>query len=351
MEACTVMPAYSNMTNCMDICASFMLGLNDTAAEATNATVGCRTYHASVANSTTDALMKADHCWHAGPSGGKQCGTPCRAYCDMMKQSCNAAANNPFSDDAFCLSACSLYDIAGNASTVSGANLWCKIYHVTASFGGDKSHCTHASPSGAGLCGNRTENYCMIVNQTCTGTNALYTSMTSCMDFFNHLTTDGAVSDRGGDTRDCRIYHGIAAKALNDVSHCQHASHSGGNVCGTWCDVYCNLAISACGNNGTNMLYADPASCKTACAGIATAGKIGDANGDSIQCRIYHLGVASQSPANAVIHCPHAKVVSKDNTCGPAAAPTTTVGPSKTATGNAYAIVLSTLTLVGVLLF
>jgi hypothetical protein len=332
----------------MDICASFALGTANDSTEATTATVGCRTYHAGVALNTTDAVAKADHCWHAGPSGGKQCGSPCTAYCALMMQSCNATANQPFADTAMCMAACSLYDPAGNESTVSGANLWCKIYHATASFGGDKSHCTHASPSGAGLCGTRCENYCMISAKTCTGNNSIYADFATCNTTCStSIVTDGTVADRGGNTKDCRIYHAFAANATaNPAVHCPHASHSGGDVCGTWCTVYCDLAMLCTGNL---QLYTTPAACMSNCTSLKITGKVGDTSGDSIQCRIYHLGVAAQTPALATAHCPHGLPISA--VCGGAPTPTSTPTPTGTGTGNAYTIIFSSLMLAGIILF
>jgi len=328
---------YTDKPNCMAICAAFPIGtVNDTG----NNTIGCRLYHAGVANMST-GQDKLDHCFHASPSGGKVCGTPCQSYCSLMGFSCNATANNPFPDAAFCAAACANYDQGGDASTTAGPTVFCKIYHATVSIG-DKSHCEHAAPSGANLCGSRCEMYCGISNKTCTANNKIYNTYSDCMAFCEPMT-NGTVADRGNDTKDCRIYHAVAAH-LDPVLHCKHASASGGDLCGKWCDVYCNLAQSAC--TGANKLYDTPALCQTACNGIVKTGVPGATSGDSLQCRIYHLGVASQTAALATVHCPHAAVISKDGVCG-AAAPT-----SKTeTTGNAFAIVFSTLTLLGVLLF
>jgi len=345
MEACSTQPgAYTSTQNCMDICAAFPLGDADNSTAITDASIGCRVYHSNVALNQTDNSSIALHCWHAGPSGGNQCGTPCQAYCAMMNYSCSA--QYPFLNDAFCLSSCALYDPSGNVNTTSGANLWCKIYHVIASFGVDKSHCTHAAPSGSNVCGTVCENYCILSTKACFGGNTLYGDMNSCMAFCNGIPNNGTITDRAGDTKDCRVYHALFANATgNTTTHCPHASHSGGNVCGAWCDVYCDLASSAC--NGINQLYSSNSLCQTACQGISTNGRPGDTVGDSIQCRIYQLGIASQSASLALTNCGYAAVNSRNGVCG-SLAPTSKI----TETGNnAYTIILSTLMFVGALLF
>jgi len=45
----------------------------------------------------------------------------------------------------------------------------------------------------------------------------------------------------------------------------------------------------------------------THCNGFSTAGYPGDAAGNTVQCRIYHAGVAGLDiTTNAGVHCPHA---------------------------------------------
>jgi hypothetical protein len=57
---------------------------------------------------------------------------------------------------------------------------------------------------------------------------------------------------------------------------------------------------------GANAVY-DSATCMTKCTGIPTTGTANDAAGNTIQCRIYHLSMASTDP---VTHCPHGKTIS-----------------------------------------
>lgn len=72
----------------------------------------------------------------------------------------------------------------------------------------------------------------------------------------------------------------------------------------TACSSYCTDMAATC--TGDNAQYADDAACQSACAGFATTGTDGDASGDTLQCRVYHLGVAGTDAESATTHCPHA---------------------------------------------
>ncbi|MCA1663868.1 MAG: hypothetical protein LC659_06305 [Myxococcales bacterium] len=110
----------------------------------------------------------------------------------------------------------------------------------------------------------------------------------------------GTAADTGGNTIGCRLYHAGAAAAAPST-HCPHAGPTGGDVCGSWCDNYCQLMAKNC--TGSNAVY-DAATCMTKCATIPTNGNTNDTSGNTIQCRIYHLGVAATDPA---LHCAHSK--------------------------------------------
>lgn len=72
------------------------------------------------------------------------------------------------------------------------------------------------------------------------------------------------------------------------------------------CEEYCDQFIVKCGLVGEHpesSVYADRQECLTACDAMPTTGNTGDTSGDTVQCRFYHIGVASQ---NDTTHCPHA---------------------------------------------
>ena len=126
----------------------------------------------------------------------------------------------------------------------------------------------------------------------------------------------GANGDQAGNSIGCRIYH--TQRALESETdeerahHCGHAGMSGADTCGSWCENYCQMAMTIC--QGEDQIYEEYEDCTTACAELPDDGEIGDTVGDSVQCRIYHLGAAAES-GNTATHCPHASAESADNTC------------------------------------
>jgi len=274
----------------MKVCAAFPLGASD--LDSTGNTIGCRTYHANA--SATDPTT---HCPHAGPTGGNFCGTYCEAYCNMTA----AACTGQFADFNFCNKSCSLYSTTGKLGDTSGANLYCKLYHVQAALAGNATlHCPHSSAAGYDYCGSRCENYCHIIGQTCTGAHAQFSAPSECPVFCESIR-NGTVTDTAANSIECIIYHALAASVLNDpTTHCPHASPSGGNTCGSWCDVYCELVDRIC--VGTEKIFDNDTACHWQCPKYSNTATPGVDTGDSVQCRIYHLGEGHDDPAESCSH-------------------------------------------------
>lgn len=146
--------------------------------------------------------------------------------------------------------------------------------------------------------------YCTGIQTTCTGANVQYADEASCLAACstNNKWPDGTAGAVSGNSFACRSYH-LGAAASDANTHCIHAGPTGGGACGSLCENYCQLAMSNC--TGANEIYTDNAACMTACEGLTTLGDVGDTAGNTVQCRIYHLGVAGSSSANATTHCPH----------------------------------------------
>ncbi len=152
--------------------------------------------------------------------------------------------------------------------------------------------------------------YCDEVTMTCTGDNADYASRDECIQVCTGLgwAAGDAVSASGpasGDTIGCRTYHGGVPATADPATHCPHAGETGGNVCGTWCENYCGAAMAVC--TGGDAIYTSMDECMTACAAFDATGSIGDTSGDTVQCRLYHLGVGLRT-GDTGTHCPHAGV-------------------------------------------
>lgn len=70
------------------------------------------------------------------------------------------------------------------------------------------------------------------------------------------------------------------------------------------CADFCSLEEQKCGFSGANHQFASNAACMTSCALYATNGPDGTSTGNSIECRMTHLGFI-MTPADATTHCPH----------------------------------------------
>jgi hypothetical protein len=70
------------------------------------------------------------------------------------------------------------------------------------------------------------------------------------------------------------------------------------------CTEFCAAEDVTCGTADLKQ-YPDTATCMTDCAGYAL-GTAGDTTGNTLECRIYHVGAAAGSAAgSATLHCPH----------------------------------------------
>jgi hypothetical protein len=329
---------YDSMTTCMQVCASFPLGSPlDTGSNS----LGCRIYHAG-----TPAVTNATyHCPHASATGGGVCGSYCQAYCNMSLTYCTAASGTPGMGSAAletypdCASICSLYTTGSIGNDVSQNTLACRIYHVQAAIeSGDLSyHCPHSSPNGNGVCGTQCGAYCTQIIGACSAaplSTPQYTSESACMAYCtNDMQTNflGNWNDTAGDTVGCRVYHADNAQVTGLTAHCLHAGPSGDNVCGPWCTVYCDLVQQNC--LGANSQYASTSACMTACNGFSTSGNAGDTTGNTVQCRVYHAGVAGDPVAtNAATHCPHAGPTGGNQCIASASTTGSTTGSSSAST-------------------
>ena len=309
---------YADETECLAYCETYAQLPLGAATDMAGNTVGCRLYHATVAG-TSDIDAATIHCPHAGPSGGGVCGSWCDNYCFLEGQNC-AADNAIFETVDDCMTACGDYDETGAPGATDGDTVQCRIYHLGAAgnldAGGPDLHCPHGAVDGGGVCVGEPPlptcgDYCAAVVAACTGDDAQYASEAECLAYCGDWAQlpIGAAADTSGNTVGCRTYHaGVAAAGPDEAAlHCPHAGPSGGDTCGSWCEVYCQLAGTNCA--GGDALFADDAACATACAAYDASGEPGDVSGATVQCKIYHAGVAGTDlPDSAVQHCPHAGV-------------------------------------------
>jgi len=336
---------YANMTDCLAVCSNLPIGSD---GDDFGNSVGCRTTFANDASSTPAASCPA-----ASSHGGGVCGSYCEAYCTIGEGACTLANGWPLVGSpalmdqgiAGCVNICSIYPQGEIGNDFGNNTLACRLYHAQfAITSGLLVHCSHASPNGAGVCGTNTcDNYCQQMSVTCTGVNAQYPDLAACTSYCtNNLNAfPGQFNSTGDDTLGCRLYHNSAVPTLG-VVHCLHASPSGDDTCGSWCSVYCDLIQKNCA--GSLQQYPDATSCMSACAAMNQSGNIADTAGDTVQCRIYHAGVAGNPSSNANPHCLHAGP-NGDGVCGG----TATLGTSSSTTGSDATVAVASVFLVTIL--
>ena len=302
---------YGDVAACEAYCETWAQLSLGAPSDTVGNTVGCRTYHASVAAEQPGSA--AAHCAHAGASGGDVCGSWCDNLCHLAGTNC-AGGNALFASDTECATACEALDAGGSPGDVDGDSVQCRIYHLgVAGSEGETSatvHCPHGGPDGAGVCAEpppplpSCAEYCAAVTVNCAGPSAAYADEAECIAYCEDWAAlpIGAYGDTNTNTVGCRLEQ--ATEAALDASLCASAGPSGGNVCGSWCDNLCHLAGVNC--TGPDALFADDATCAAACDALPADAAPGVTSGDSVQCRLYHLGVAGSAPPDsAAVHCPH----------------------------------------------
>jgi hypothetical protein len=142
--------------------------------------------------------------------------------------------------------------------------------------------------------------YCTAFQAACGTDPTAYPSEAACLSACATNDWDaGTVADTTGNTIGCRIYHAGAA-VTDPTSHCGHASMFGGGQCGTVVENYCWSIEAVCTGDNAPMWTVDCATDAAAYPG----GTPGDTTGDSMACRLYHLGASTLISADD--HCGHA---------------------------------------------
>jgi hypothetical protein len=232
----------------------------------------------------------------AGGAGGAGGGAPdaCEAYCDAMTAHCG----DTYADRDTCMAVCATLPATGAEGDTDGNSVQCRTYHAGVAADDGATHCPHAAPNGGGVCGTPCEAYCSIITDTCPDT---FGTEAACMAQCAALPQDGAFDATDGDSVQCRTYHAAAPALAEPATHCGHASPSGGGVCGSHCEVYCNRTDANC-----DALYPDRQTCMDVCGLMPDDGAPGATDGDSVQCRIYHSTLPAA--AEPETHCAHASL-------------------------------------------
>ena len=264
-------------------------------------TLECRAYHLMAASLNAPPGRDA-HCTHASADGGGVCaGATVRSFCESFVDTCPDSGWSSFGD---CVAAASSY-ITGTDNSFTGPTLECRAYHLGAArlgaVPGTAAHCGHAGPSGGGVCvGNPTPTeFCKDLFDVCPGSTG-WADQAACVTGAQQMM-NGESGATSGNTLSCRAYHLTAAKS-NPATHCPHASMDGGGVCVGEVPVsdFCRDFIEACPGDSA---WATSGTCGEG-AGNLIRGEEGALSGDSLECRIYHLG--AQKAGIPGPHCDHA---------------------------------------------
>ena len=150
-------------------------------------------------------------------------GPKCTDYCNEMAVNCTDTHLMYFSNAA-CLAICATLPQGSLSDTGGQETVGCRLYHGGAPAAGDPvTHCPHAGPTGASVCGDPCQSFCIEAQQICTGANAEWPDQASCLTDCATFPTSppyfaGVTS---GDSYACRMYHLTAATA-DPVTHCPH---------------------------------------------------------------------------------------------------------------------------------
>lgn len=163
-----------------------------------------------------------------------------------------------------------------------------------------------ARDAGPSLC----EQYCTEIQANCTGNLEIYPSMAVCLDTCATLPA-GEPGDMTGNSVQCRLENAKLAKTTGEPEfHCPAAGPGGTasgegdaggtDVCGTNCEGFCTIMLQICPDE-----YVSLTACRQDCDSLTDLGGFNDSiqSGDSVQCRLYHVGAATQA---TVPHCSHA---------------------------------------------
>ena len=145
-------------------------------------------------------------------------GLDCDSYCAAIATNCTGAETQ-YSALANCMATCATFP-PGTAADMGGNTLGCRSYHAGAALADPTTHCVHAGPGGAGVCGGNCESFCLSAAQICPDawpdTNACETA---CATFSPDEKYDA--TDVSGNTFACRLYH-LTAASVDAADHCPH---------------------------------------------------------------------------------------------------------------------------------
>lgn len=177
---------------------------------------------ACACSSSTTAAKPTDA--GASDTGTSAAALSCADYCTTLTANCTGA-NAQFGGMDRCLASCKAYPV-GTAADMSDNTLGCRSYHAGAAKADPVTHCAHAGPGGAGVCGANCDGYCQIAMMYCTSANMaeVYKTLAECKttcagfpDTAKFNATDTALQEKKEVA--CLLYHVQEASTV-PADHC-----------------------------------------------------------------------------------------------------------------------------------
>lgn len=146
---------------------------------------------------------------------------PCPEYCTLVNDHCEGEQAQ-YAGQSACEAVCAAI-APGTPEDQLGNTVGCRTFHAINAAEDPDTHCVHAGPAGAGVCGGNCESFCSLALQLCTGDFAEWTDVESCLTDCAQFPDDVPFSEAqsSGDSLACRLYHLSVAGLQPDV-HCGH---------------------------------------------------------------------------------------------------------------------------------
>lgn len=157
--------------------------------------------------------------------------------------------------------------------------------------------------------------YCDVVMANCVGNFQVYANRVQCLNLCRAMAP-GTAGELSGNTLQCRLTNArLALETAEPESHCPQAGPGGaaapvpaanggesapGLSCSSNCEGLCSAMLAICPEQ-----YNSLPGCLADCSGVPDLGgyNISVGQGNSVQCRLFHLGAAAAAPDP---HCLHA---------------------------------------------
>jgi hypothetical protein len=150
--------------------------------------------------------------------------------------------------------------------------------------------------------------YCELMGEHCVGEALQYRDEAQCLRICRAFPV-GAVDDDRVNTASCRRRYAGKARYLAGAelaTGCAYAGPGGDGRCGTNCEGFCSIAMTACSAKVSDpYFYESVAACLLDCEGLAmTRYEYGAVSaGNSLECRLFHASSAIMGDADE--HCEH----------------------------------------------